>query len=319
MIAQERGAAVDIAAVDEAARLAKTDLTTELVKEFTELQGVIGGLYARAQGLAPVVAEAIYDQYLPASATDSIPRSTEGAMLGLADRMDTLAGLFRLGLDPTGSKDPFALRRAANGILKMLAESSLQLTLREVAEAATEHSAVPVGVLAFLSERLEWYLREVRGGAYDVVKAVMATAPVDVRDAMARVDAVTEARAGADFAAIAAAFKRMKNIVEQAKEKGEAMAWGPVAFGHLREPEDLALMDQASRRAAEVEAMRVRADYVSALHTIARLRPYVDSFFEKVMVMSPDRDLRMYRLGLLKQIVEDFSKIADFSEIVIAG
>lgn len=319
-VVSEGGSGVDTAALEEAAWLAKTDLTSELVKEFTELQGVVGGLYARAQGKPAAVADAIYDQYLPSSMEDAIPRTAEGLLLSIADKADTIAGMFGLGLQPTGSKDPFALRRAANGIVKMLAESTLPLTLLEIVDAAVAAAAVRVSVLAFLSERLEWYLREVRGSAYDVVKAVMATGPVEVRDAMARVDAVLKARDGEDFAAIAAAFKRMKNILAQAREKGEAMAENfDGSGGHRQEPEEVALFEQARSRAEEVEAMRSRADYTLALHTIASLRPYVDSFFDKVMVMSPGRDLRRHRLGLLKQIVEDFSKIADFSEIVIAG
>ena len=133
--AAARGATLNESAIAEAARLAKTDLTTELVKEFTELQGVIGGLYARSQGLSAVVAGAIYDQYLPASAKDLIPRSPEGCLLGLADRIDTIAGMFRLGMEPTGSKDPFALRRAANAIVRLLAESSLPLLLSDIINA----------------------------------------------------------------------------------------------------------------------------------------------------------------------------------------
>ena len=124
-VVQVAESSLNLAALDEAARLAKTDLTTELVKEFTELQGVIGGLYARAQGVSATAADAIYDQYMPASMDDGVPRSLEGALLGVADRADTIAGMFGLGMEPTGSKDPFALRRAANGIVKILAESGV--------------------------------------------------------------------------------------------------------------------------------------------------------------------------------------------------
>ena len=129
---------VDAVALDEAARLAKTDLTAELVKEFTELQGVVGGLYARAQGVSETAAAAIYDQYRPVGAEDAVPRTVEGSLLAMADKADTIAGMFGLGMEPTGSKDPFALRRAANGIVKILAETLLPLTLREVAEAGAE-------------------------------------------------------------------------------------------------------------------------------------------------------------------------------------
>ena len=147
-----RGVAVDAVALDDAALLAKTDLTAELVKEFTELQGVVGGLYARAQGFPAAVGDAIYDQYKPASMEDGVPRTVEGALLAIADKVDTIAGMFGLGLEPTGSKDPFALRRAANGIVKILAETSvaLPLSLDEIAAIGTEDAAVVAKMRGFL-------------------------------------------------------------------------------------------------------------------------------------------------------------------------
>ena len=173
---------LDHAALEQAVLLAKTDLTTELVKEFTELQGIVGGLYARAQGLGETVAQAIYSQYMPASIDDPIPATVEGQILGLADRMATIAEMFAIGLEPSGSKDPFALRRAANGVIKILAESGLPLTLPALATMALE--SLPRArsgkgadtVVLFLKERLDFYLREVRGYAYDVVNAVLSRA-----------------------------------------------------------------------------------------------------------------------------------------------
>ena len=310
---------LDLSALDKAAELAKTDLTTELVKEFTELQGIVGGLYARAQGHGETAAQAIYAQYQPAGMDDAIPPTLEGLLLSIADKADSISGMFGLGLQPTGSKDPFALRRAANGIVKMLAESNLPLCLSEISTAATggDH-ALCSSVKGFLSERLEWYLREVRGGAYDVVKAVMGANPDDVRDAMARVDAVTAARGGEDFAAIAAAFKRMKNLVEQARAKGEVFSAG-AHREFLTEPIERTLAEESGRRAAWVEGLRKDGDYAGALTTIAEMRPFVDAFFDKVMVMVPEQTLRQARLGLLVRVLNDFSKVADFSEIVIAG
>src|SRR5580698_1006783 len=238
-----RGCEVNPVALDEAVVLAKTDLTTELVKEFTELQGVVGGLYARAQGFSTAVSDAIYDQYKPESMEDSVPRKVEGAVLAIADKADTIAGMFGLGLEPTGSKDPFALRRAANGIVKILAESgvALPLTLGEVAGAACgQNEALAAKVLGFLQERLEFYLRDVKGQAYDVVKAVLSAGAEDVRDAVARAEAVTAVRGASsgdtgDFAAVSAAFKRMKNILSQAGEKGIASGAG-VEDALLTEP-----------------------------------------------------------------------------------
>ena len=310
---------LDRDALDKAAELAKTDLTTDLVKEFTELQGIIGGLYARAQGHGEAVAQAIYAQYQPVGMEDTIPPTVEGLLLSIADKADSISGMFGLGLQPTGSKDPFALRRAANGIVKMLAESNLPLGLSEISTAATNNDhALCSGVRAFLSERLEWYLREMRGSAYDVVKAVMAANPDDVRDAMARVDAVTAARGGEDFAAIAAAFKRMKNLVEQARAKGEVFTIGSHRE-FLTEPIERTLAEESGRRAAWVEGLRKDGDYAGALATIAELRPFIDAFFDKVMVMVPEQTLRQARLGLLLRVLSDFGKVADFSEIVIAG
>ncbi len=170
------------------------------------------------------VSDAIYDQYLPESMEDSVPRTVEGALLAMADKADTVAGMFGLGLEPTGSKDPFALRRAANGIVKILAESAvaLPLTLGDVVDAAVADEKVRLRVEVFFAERLEFYLREAKGQAYDVVKAVLAVGANDVRDAVARAEAVTAVRGSDDFAAVSAAFKRMKNILAQAGEKEDS-------------------------------------------------------------------------------------------------
>lgn len=314
-----RGGAVEAVALDEAAALAKTDLTTELVKEFTELQGIVGGLYAKAQGVSTAAADAIYDQYLPESMEDSVPRTVEGALLSIADKADTIAGMFGLGMEPTGSKDPFALRRAANGIVKILAESmpALPLTLSEVAGRATENEAIEAKVRVFLVERLEFYLREAKSQAYDVVKAVLSAGSDDVRDAVARAEAVTSVRGSADFDAVSAAFKRMKNILAQAKEKGESFA----ATGELKDIDaaQAALTVAAAEIGDKVDVLSAAHEYGAALEAIATLRPQVDAFFDQVMVMDPDAEIRRSRLALLHSIVKSFSGIADFSEIVTAG
>ena len=317
----ERKCDLNPVALDEAALLAKTDLTSELVKEFTELQGIVGGLYARAQGFGAAAADAIYDQYKPVSMEDSVPRTVEGAVLAIADKADTIAGMFGLGMEPTGSKDPFALRRAANGIVKILAETSiaLPLTLAEVAGAACgQNEALAGKVRGFLAERLEFYLREARGQAYDVVKAVLAAGAEDVRDAVARAEAVTTVRGSDDFAAVSAAFKRMKNILAQAAEKGELPRDGE-SEGSAAHPAEVALTRKAETIDREVKQLADQAKYVSALEAIATLRPQIDAFFDEVMVMDPDPKIRTRRLLMLKRIVLSFSGIADFSEIVVAG
>jgi glycyl-tRNA synthetase beta chain len=317
---QKHGIVVDFNAVRDAASLAKTDLTTELVKEFTELQGIVGGLYARAQGLSPKVADAIYDHYKPESMEGSIPGTIEGQLLAVADKADTIAGMFGLGLIPTGSKDPFALRRAANGVVKILAESEagLPLTLGDVADAAVKDEAVRLRVEIFFAERLEFYLREAKGQAYDVVKAVLAVGANDVRDAVARAEAVTAVRASEDFAAVSAAFKRMKNILSQAKEKGIA-AGSNVDAALLTEPTEKALAERSAELAGRVRVLGAEKNYKGALEQIATLRPQVNAFFDSVMVMAPEEKVRANRLALLERVLGDFSGIADFSEIVVAG
>ena len=310
---QKAGAQHDRAALLEAVRLAKTDLTTELVKEFPELQGVVGGLYARAQGLGERVALAIYEQYAPASTEDDIPPSVEGQLLGLTDRIQTISTMFGIGLQPTGSKDPFALRRAANAIVKILAESDLPLKLSEVAHAAMADDLNEREVLAFLRERLHFYLKDVRGFAYDVVNAVLAADADDVRDAMARAEALTAARASADFEAVSAAFKRINNILRQAAEKGFAVG-SPNSV--TLTPEAAKLHDAATALAPEVSKLRQERAYGEALAKIATLRPVIDAFFDKVMVLDPDAAVRGAHLGLIEGVLRGFSGIADFSEIV---
>jgi glycyl-tRNA synthetase beta chain len=298
-----------------AMRLAKTDLTTELVKEFTELQGIIGGLYARVQGLGERVALAIYEQYTPASTEDNVPVSIEGQLLGLADRIQTIVAMFGIGNAPTGSKDPFALRRAANGIVKIFAESELPLTLADVTGASGAVGATKEQVAAFLQERLHFYLKDVRGFAYDMVNAVLGAGADDVRDAIARAEALTAARESADFAAISAAFKRIKNILRQAEEKGFTL--GSPSSAKLA-VEAQALWDAARKLMPQVAVLRERRTYGEALALIATLRPAVDAFFDKVMVLDPDAQVRGAHLGLIDEVLRGFSGIADFSEIVTA-
>jgi glycyl-tRNA synthetase beta chain len=322
-----------------AAQYAKTDLTTELVKEFTELQGIIGGLYVRAQWQQEgyeehnaAIADAIYSQYTPASMEDAIPATAEGQLFGLADRIQTIVSMFGIGQEPTGSKDPFALRRSANAIVKILAESDIPLTLRDVLESYTaevqvdlsgeislprdiDSDPIMTAVSAFLLERLNFYLKDYKGFAYDVVNAVLAAGADDVRDAIARAQALTEARESADFAAISAAFKRIKNILRQAEEKGFALGSPkdvPLA------PEAQQLADAAALLAPEVVALRKLRFYGQALEAIATLRPVVDAFFDKVMVLDPDPAIRGAHLGLIDEVLSGFSGIADFSEIVTA-
>jgi glycyl-tRNA synthetase beta chain len=308
-----QGIPLDRAALEQAVLLAKTDLTTELVKEFTELQGIVGGLYARAQGLGEPVSQAIYSQYMPAGMEDPIPVTVEGQILGLADRLATIAEMFAIGLEPSGSKDPFALRRAANGIIKILAESGLPLTLAALETMALKSLPRAGAVGTFLKERLDFYLREVRNYAYDVVNAVLSTGLTTVTDAIARAQALTQVRGSDDLLAISTAFKRIKNILRQAEAKQDGDS---IAGEYLIEPAEQRLYAEAARVAPEVEALRARQEYGEALERVATLRPAIDSFFDQVMVMAPEPHLRKNRLALIASVLNDFSRIADFSEIV---
>jgi len=332
------GCAARVGIIHKAASLAKADLTTELVKEFTELQGIVGGLYASVQTLDPdmpdanrqAIATAIYDQYKPESMEDSVPRTVEGAVLAITDKADSIAGMFALGLQPTGSKDPFALRRQANGIVKIIAEHKLPISLSQLLKDARETYSgsdaakkFPKGedfsaVRGFFRERLDFYLRDVLGFKYDVVNAVLAADSDDIVDAVARAAAVTKVRPSADFESISVAFKRIKNILRQASESGKTIA-SELDPAVLREPAEKELAALIPQTAAQVETLRSAKNFDQALLEISKLRPAVDTFFDKVMVMVDDEKLRANRLALLQTLLNEFSTIADFSEVVTEG
>jgi glycyl-tRNA synthetase beta chain len=286
------------AAIERAALLCKCDLTTDMVKEFTELQGVVGGLYARAQGEGETVATAIYDHYKPVSIEDSIPRTFEGQILSIADKWDTLVECFRIGLIPTGSKDPFALRRAAQGIVKIVFEARLPSNILARAESAE--------LQAFLRERIAFYLREVRGYAYDEVNAIMA---VPSPDYLERIEAVREVRPTDNFEPVAASFKRIKNILRQAEFSGRTV--DRRLFGPGPEQE----LYRAFERVRESKA----SGYAERLRQMASLRPQIDTFFDKVLVNDANETIRQNRLALLHSLLTEFNAIADFSEIVTRG
>jgi len=338
-ILRQRGLSIRPGVVHKAACLAKTDLTTELVKEFTELQGVIGGLYAQVQELdsdlpdstRQLIAQVIYDQYKPESMEDLVPRTVEGAVLSIADKADTIAGMFALGLQPTGSRDPFALRRQANGIVKTIAEHRLAIFLRQIAEDAREayrgspaerkfaaETTYAANMNAFFRERLEFYLRDTLGFKYDVVASVLASDADNVVDAVARAEAVTRVRPSSDFESISIAFKRIKNILRQASETGKRIA-ADVDPKLLQDGVERDLASQIPQTSELVEKLCATRNYENALIEISKLRPLVDRFFDKVMVMVDDESVRANRLALLQTLLKNFSTIADFSEIVTEG
>jgi glycyl-tRNA synthetase beta chain len=255
-------------------------------------------LYARAQGVSRPVAQAVYEHYKPLSMEDSIPSTSVGQALSVADKVDTLRSCFAVGMIPSGSKDPFALRRASQGVVKILADGVLTVTLDELC-------ADDEKLTAFFRERVDYYFREVRGFAYDEVNAVMAAGYGNLPDALARLDAVKAVRPTADFEPLAAAFKRIKNILKQA---------GDVAAGA---PDAALYTEQEAALAAATEATDVATGtYSERLARVALLRPAVDAFFDKVLVNDPDPKVRENRLRLLTNLINKFSSIADFSEIV---
>lgn len=286
-----------------AAYLCKADLTTEMVKEFTDLQGQVGGLYARHQGEPESVAKAIYDHYKPLSMDGEIPSTHEGQLVALADKLDTLRGCFAVGLVPTGSKDPFALRRAAQGIVKILVEAKLDYKLDDLAKGELRE---------FLLDRIKYFFREIRGFKYDEVNAVLASGCGTLADVEARLTALSAVRPTENFEPLAASFKRIQNILKQAGVEPDYQ-------------ENPTLFEDGPERDLYKEKMRVaiatldETDYKTQLEIIASIRPVLDMFFEKVLVNSPDPAIRANRLTLLYSLLVNFSTIADFSEIVTSG
>ena len=285
-----------------AAYLSKADLTTEMVKEFTDLQGQVGGLYARHQGELESVAKAIYDHYKPLSMEGDIPSTHEGRLVALADKLDTLRGCFAVGLVPTGSKDPFALRRAAQGVVKILVEAKLNYKLDDLVAGELRE---------FLLDRIKYFFREIRGFKYDEVNAVLASGCGTLSDVEARLAALAAVRPTQNFEPLAASFKRIQNILKQAEFE-------------LTDVLDESRLEDGPERELYTDFVRVRdsariESYRRALEQIASLRPRVDIFFDKVLVNAKDERVRNNRLTLLHSLLTEFSTIADFSEIVTSG
>lgn len=284
-----------------AAELAKCDLTTELVKEFTELQGVVGGLYAREQGEPEEVWQAIYDHYKPESMEDQIPRSEAGRLVSVADKLDTLRGCYSVGVVATGSRDPFALRRAAQGVVRILIEGKLRLPLRQLLAGDTQ-------LEEFILDRIKYYFREIRGFQYDEINAVLASGWDDLVDVEERLAAIQAVRPTENFVPLAASFKRIQNILKQAQFQPD----GEIDPGLLESGPEADLFGEFEH----VRAAAASLEYRPALETIASIRPAVDLFFDKVLVNAPDEQIRRNRLTLLATLLAEFSTIANFSEIV---
>ena len=315
----------DVAGSDRAAELAKCDLVTEMVREFTELQGVVGGLYARAQGEPDEIAWAVYDHYKPVGLDDPLPRNLTGCGVALADKLDSLVAFFAVGAVPTGSSDPFALRRAAQGIVKIILERKLPMSLSAAISAAAkalkEHApkieateAVQKQVLNFLLERAKFLLREKGGFAYDEINAAFAAGADDLVDGADRVAAVKAIRNMKNFVPLAASFKRIRNILEKSAG-GSDRDHATVSAELLWEPAERELHAAAQRIGEVARAKKKNRKYREALEAVSELRPAIDAFFDKVLVMVEDKNVRANRIALLGNLLKEFSTVADFSEL----
>jgi glycyl-tRNA synthetase beta chain len=303
---------------DNAAMLSKADLLTDMVGEFPELQGIMGGYYARHDGLSEDVAIAVEDHYKPRFAGDELPRNTTGLVVALADKLETLVGMFGIGNLPTGDKDPFALRRHALGVIRMLVEKDLPLSLEKVIQNAAgefrfvagfDPGRVVVELQDFIYDRLAGSLRE-QGYSAQEVDAVLALRPQRLGEVAKRLVAVRAFAALPEAAALAAANKRISNILKKA---GDVDAH--VSEVLLKEPAEIALFTAMKDVAPTAKAQFEAGDYTSSLQTLAALRAPVDAFFDGVMVNAEEMDLRLNRQGLLKSLHDAMNRVADLSRL----
>lgn len=319
----ERLGGSDLAlSADLASELAKADLLTDMVGEFPELQGIMGGYYARNDGLPAEVAQAVEDHYKPRFAGDDLPRNPVGIVAALSDKLETLVGMFGIGNLPTGDKDPFALRRHALGVIRMLVDRKLPLSLDWLLETAFSAFAghMPAGaafkdasseVAAFIYERLAGSLRE-QGYSAQEVDAVLSLAPQRLDDVQRRLEAVRAFAALPEAPALAAANKRVGNILKKIEEKVEPV----VDLALLKEPAEVALGATLADARALADPAFERGDYTASLKELAVLKTPVDAFFEQVMVNADDQALRRNRQGLLAQLHQAMNRVADLSRLV---
>ena len=311
----------DVAGAARAARLAKADLVTDMVGEFPELQGIMGRYYALHDGEASEVADAIEAHYRPRFAGDRLPQGNVACAASLADKLDSLVGFFGIGQLPTGDKDPFGLRRAALGVLRIIIETPLPIALTDLINEAA--AGFPAGVLDkdfvqplhdFLLDRLRGYLRDA-GHAHDAIEAVLVQRPARVDLVPAKLAAVTEFVKLPEAQALAAANKRIGNILKKAEAAGERLAEPDVAL--LQEAAEKALFERVVALAPVVRSHVGNEAYTEALRVLAGVRAEVDRFFEEVMVMADEPLVRGNRLGLLKALAEQMNAVADISRLAM--
>ncbi len=321
-IAAQLGDAALVRQADQAALLAKADLLTDMVGEFPELQGIMGRYYAQHDGLGDDVAFAIEDHYKPRFAGDELPRNAAGVCVALADKLETLVGMFGIGQIPTGDKDPFALRRHALGVIRMLLEKALPLNLSELIAAA--FAGFPAGLLSdaqaevsnFVFDRLAGSLRE-QGYSAQEVDAVLSLRPAQLRDVPTRLAAVRAFASLPEAAALAAANKRVGNILKKAEDalrqaQGERLEVNPAL---LQETAESALFAALNDIVPGASAAFERGDYTASLQALAALRGPVDAFFDGVMVNADDPALRANRLALLAQLHAAMNRVADLAKL----
>lgn len=331
-IATQLGDAALVADADQAALLAKTDLVTDMVGEFPELQGIMGGYYALNDGLGETVAHAIEDHYKPRFAGDTLPRNTAGVVVALADKLETLVGMFGIGNLPTGDRDPFALRRHALGVIRMLVEKNLPLDLEQLSSLAgsafsswlstqtdIENASMEFGfnmkkLADFIYDRLAGSLRE-QGYSAQEVDAVLALRPQRLALVEKQLAAVRAFAALPESPALAAANKRVGNILKKAEVEGPVDAHVNPAL--LQEQAEKDLFAALQRFVPEANAQFDAGDYTASLQTLAVLRAPVDAFFDDVMVNAEQLDVRMNRLGLLKMLHNAMNRVADLSRLAV--
>ncbi|MCI0721577.1 MAG: glycine--tRNA ligase subunit beta [Acidobacteria bacterium] len=319
------GQALRVSNLDElrqAARLCKADLTTDMVKEFTDLQGIMGGLYARAEEHPTAVADAIYEHYRPATLDDAAPETMGGAILSVVDKLDSVVGAFAIGQVPTGSKDPLALRRQTLGLTKVLLDKEISISLEKIfrksfslfkKKATRSYAETWQDVAVFVKDRLRYIFKE-QGFRYDEINSVVEIAFDNPFDCLERLRAIASLRSSADFEVVAQGFKRIKNILPKP---------GLEVAGELQLDDSLFEFEEERQLYADISKLRPKVrraarsgNYARAFELMASLRPTIDRFFDRVLVMAEEPRVRANRLSLLASLLQTFLAIADVSEIV---
>jgi glycyl-tRNA synthetase beta chain len=297
-----------------------------MVKEFTDLQGIMGGLYARAEGLSDPVSNAIYEHYRPQTLSDTSPETPAGAILSIADKLDSVVGSFAIGQVPTGSKDPLAIRRQTLGVIKVLLDKEISISLRKIFDrsfalfkkkATRGQAETWQDVASFAKDRLRFILSE-QGFRYDEINSVVEGCFDNPYDCLKRVRAIASMRNGADFEAVAQGFKRIKNILLKSGLEISAEA-APLDDALFESDEERHLAAALHTIQPKVRKAARTGNYQRAFELMASLRPAIDQFFDKVLVMAPDPKVRTNRLNLLTHLLRTFLNIADVSEIVPAS